>query len=435
MNPTRQAGLNVMVVSFGGPGDVLPLAAIGAALARRGHRVTLISNPHFESDARRMGLEFEGFGSAGRLASAMHGGGHERSSGGWVRRGLDRWRRRSRGPLGSMRWLYGYIEGSNIAGQTVLVARGNAYGARLAQERLGIPLATVHLQPAAIHSEYDAPGLPVPGGSGRLPRLCRRLAWKAIDGWADHLLAPEMNEFRRELGLSPARRISSAWSHSPELVLGMFPDWFARPQPDWPSATRLVGFPLFDGSGLRDTPAELEPFLAGGTPPVVFTTGSFHPNGGPFFQTALGICRRLGVRGVLLCPAAGCVPANLPQGVLHLPYAPLSAVLGKAAALVHHGGIGTTGLALAAGVPQLVAPFNDDQFDNARRVERLGAGVRLNRPGFHVDEAARMLRALLHSSGRTGACRALAARMQGADACVEAACHIERLVPSGHGWQ
>ncbi|MBI5085647.1 MAG: glycosyltransferase [Acidobacteria bacterium] len=396
MTPTGQAGLNVLVVSFGGPGDVLPLAAIGAAMAARGHRVTLISNPHFESDALRLGLEFEGFGSAAHLVSTMKHSHAGHPSGGWMRQGLDRWRRRSRGPLASLRWLYALIARRDLAGQTVLVARGNAYAARLAQERLGIPLATVHLQPAAIASEFDAPGLPLPDGAGLLVRFSRRLLWRAIDVWSDHLIAPGLNAFRAELGLKPVRRISSRWSHSPQLVLGLFPDWFARPQADWPPATQLVGFPLFDGRGLRETPPALTKFLAGDDPPVVFTTGSFHRNAASFYRTAVGVCRALGIRGLLLCPAPGCVPSNLPDRVLHLPYAPLSEVLGKAAALVHHGGIGTTGLALAAGIPQMIVPFNDDQFESP--AAGFSAGVRrrpaagsaaLRRHGCRVPGARR----------------------------------------------
>ncbi|RPJ39015.1 MAG: hypothetical protein EHM35_03255, partial [Planctomycetaceae bacterium] len=65
-------------------------------------------------------------------------------------------------------------------------------------------------------------------------------------------------------------------------------------------------------------------------------------------------------------------------GELHFPYVPLSSVLPRAAAVVHHGGIGTTGQAFAAGIPQLVVPFTDDQSDNAARVQRTGAGVTMS---------------------------------------------------------
>ena len=68
------------------------------------------------------------------------------------------------------------------------------------------------------------------------------------------------------------------------------------------------------------------------------------------------------------------LPARLPNGVRHFNYIPFSTVLPRAAAFVHHGGIGTTAQALAAGVPQLVVPLAHDQPDNAVRIRHLGVG-------------------------------------------------------------
>jgi rhamnosyltransferase subunit B len=434
--PGSQPGaLTVFVISFGGPGDVHPMIALGQALRQRRHRVIFISNPYFEELARRLDLEFTGFGSAQHLVHSMHGA-TQRSCGTgparvppgrYLAQGLDRWRRRSRGVLGTMRWLYEEIEREHIPGETVLVARGNAFGARIAREKLGIPLATVHLQPAMFRSEYDAPGLPVPDGSGLWRRLARRSLWAAIDMYADWLLLPETNGFRAELGLSPVRRLFSKWIHSPDLVLGLFPDWFAPPQPDWPPATHLLGFPLFDERGMREVSAEFESFMNAGEPPVVFTAGSFHRNSRAFFETSVGVCPRLGIRGLLLSASPGCIPANLPERVLHLPYVPLSTVLSRASAIVHHGGVGTAGLAFAAGTPQLVVPFTDDQSDNAARIERAGAGIRLPLAAFR-QEAAPRLKELMGSQRIAEACRSLASRMSERNPLAEATRLIENLV-------
>src|SRR6202012_1799180 len=76
-------------------------------------------------------------------------------------------------------------------------------------------------------------------------------------------------------------------------------------------------------------------------------------------------------------PAAGRAAAR--AGVLPgrrcRAYVPLRALLPRCAALVHHGGIGTTAEALRAGVPQVIVPLAFDQFDNAARVRALGAGA------------------------------------------------------------
>ncbi len=427
--------LTVFCISFGGPGDIHPMAALADGLRRRGHRIIFISNPLFESLARDLDLEFAGFGSAQHLAHSMQDatrtscgkGKAGIAPGRWLVQGVDRWRRRSRGVLNSMRWVYERIEKDYRSGDSVIVARGNVFGARIAQEKLGIPLATVHLQPAMLRSEYDAPGLPLPDGESLWLRLSRRTLWGAIDRYGDLLLRPETNAFRSELGLAPVRRLFSKWVHSPDLVLGLFPEWFAPPRPDWPPATRLVGFPLFDERGRRAIPAELAPFLAGGAAPVIFTAGSFHRNAGRFFRVSANTCRNLAIRGLFLCPAGENIPPDLPAGVLHLPYVPLSIVLPRAAAIVHHGGIGTTGLALAAGIPQLAVPFNDDQSDNAARLERIGAGMKMPLAAYHDGAAPDRLRSLLASRSIASACRSFASRVRAGEAVEEATRLIENL--------
>src|SRR5206468_2618186 len=75
-----------------------------------------------------------------------------------------------------------------------------------------------------------------------------------------------------------------------------------------------------------------------------------------------------------LHPLPTLMPPDLPPAIFWQDYVPLRAVLPRVAALVHHGGIGTTAEALRAATPQLVAPLAHDQFDNAARVTALGAG-------------------------------------------------------------
>jgi UDP:flavonoid glycosyltransferase YjiC (YdhE family) len=96
--------------------------------------------------------------------------------------------------------------------------------------------------------------------------------------------------------------------------------------------------------------------------------------------------------------------------VRHVPFAPLREILPRCAAIVHHGGIGTTAAALAAGTPQLILPFAYDQFDNAARVERLGVGTSLpaRRRGA-TDLAAALTRVLCDSTAQR--CRAAAQRL------------------------
>jgi UDP:flavonoid glycosyltransferase YjiC (YdhE family) len=143
---------------------------------------------------------------------------------------------------------------------------------------------------------------------------------------------------------------------------------------------------------------ELSRFLDAGPPPVVFTLGSSAVmDAGRFFEESLDAARAVGRRAVLL---VGRDPRNrsltpLPDSAIAVEYAPYSAVLPRAAAVVHQGGVGTTAQALRAGRPMLVVPWSHDQPDNAERVRRLGVGLTVSRARYRAATAAAALRRLL----------------------------------------
>ena len=85
----------------------------------------------------------------------------------------------------------------------------------------------------------------------------------------------------------------------------------------------------------------------------------------------------------------------------HIGWFPFSRLFPRAAAVVHHGGIGTTSLALKAAVPQLIMPMAFDQHDNARRLERLGVARSLSPRKFRGPAVARLLRELHQSRPRS----------------------------------
>jgi UDP:flavonoid glycosyltransferase YjiC (YdhE family) len=211
----------------------------------------------------------------------------------------------------------------------------------------------------------------------------------------------------------------------------MFPEWFAPRQPDWPKQTVLTGFPLFDERGHAELPGELQNFLNDkpDDPPIAFTPGSAMFFGHGFFQAAAEACRMIGRRGILLTRHSEQVSASLPPGVIHVPYAPFSELLPRAAALVHHGGIGTTAQGLAAGVPQLIMAMSHDQFDNALRVKRLNAGDSIKRRAFRAAHVAEKLKRLLEDPIIRQGCRDVAARFEGVDALAQTCDVLEGLTP------
>ena len=124
-----------------------------------------------------------------------------------------------------------------------------------------------------------------------------------------------------------------------------------------------------------------------------------------FFRVSAEVCRASGRRGLLLTQFPEQLPARLPETVRHFHYVPFSEVLPRAAAFVHHGGIGTIAQGLAGGVPQLVVPLAHDQPDNAIRVRGLGVGEMLLPKHYQVETVLRRLDEMLGSAAIRENCR------------------------------
>jgi UDP:flavonoid glycosyltransferase YjiC (YdhE family) len=413
--------MHVLLVPFGSHGDVHPFVGLGKALRSRGHRVTFLVNEYFGPLVRGLGFEMVRVGDASLFEETL--------------RDPDLWHPRrafavvARGIVEYARLAYPRIAERYEPGETVAVGGSLAFAVRLAQETLGIPAATVHLQPGIFYSNYETPAYPGLEIPRWWPRWFKRPLFDLIYGRAvDPHIVPGLNAFRSELGLGPVKDVMRGWLHSPQRVLGLFPAWFGPAQPDWPPQTRLVGFPLYDERDATPMPADLDDFLASGPPPIAFTPGSANVHGRPFFEAAIEACTRLGRRGLLLTRHPEQIPSGLPEGVRHVPYAPFGLLLPRVAGLVHHGGIGTSAQGMAAGVPQLVMPLGHDQYDNAARMRRLGVARSLPPRRFRAPAVAASLGALLDSPEVAECCRAVAARFAADPHPAEAACvAIEEL--------
>ena len=411
--------MNILLPTIGSAGDVFPMIALGRTLQQRGHQVTVVTNPLHEETILHAGLRFHPLGTRAEAEALLA------NPDVWhPRRGFETIVRGA--VLPAMRLLYDFIAVQDLS-STIVAAQTLALGARLAQEKLGVPLATIHLQPSLIRSEIDPPinGVAVPSW---LPRPLVRAWWWLVDKLViDPALAPGVNDFRAELGLPPVSRLFDTWLHSPQCVLGLFPGWFAPPQPDWPPQTQLTGFPLYDAGAGNPLPEGLQRFIDGGDPPLAFTFGSAMQHGDDHFRAAIAATQQLGRRAILLTRDRSQLPATLPAFMRHEPYIPLTDLLPRTALLVHHGGIGTVAQALSAGIPQVVIPMSHDQPDNARRLERLGAGLSLSPSRLRPERLAGGINALLADRHIQTRCNELSQRTDAHQARQSAATAIESL--------
>lgn len=413
--------MHVLLIPLGSVGDVHPFLWLGRGLKARGHRVTLVSNAYFESMTRAAGLDFEALGPVELYHEIV-----ESPEGRDPKKSVKLFRERALPWL--IRPMYEVVAKHRVPGETVVVAHAGAFGARIAQEHLGIPLATVCLQPQAFRSVYETPRHPDWPILNRLPRRWKRVVFACVDRFCiDPLLGPPIDAFRTELGLPTVGHHLGQWVYSPQRIIGLFPDWFGGPQPDWPPQTRLTGFPLYDGAGDTPLPASLEGFLEAGPPPIAFTMGSPFGDQKGFFRASVEACRTLGRRAVLVTRHKEQVPPSLPDGMIHVEYAPYGRLFPRVLLVVHHGGMGTLGQALLAGVPQLVMPIAYDQPDNADRLARLGVALPIKRTLYTAHTAAAAIRKLTESREVAARCREMAAKVREGDPLNDSCALVEQL--------
>lgn len=417
MSPaSNPRALNVLLPTIGSAGDVHPVVALAIALQERGHRATVLTNPLFQELIERQGLGFLPVGTLedARATIADPDLWHPR-------KGFEVVARRALVP--SIAPVYRHIE-QHASDRTVVASSGIAFGARLAQERLGVPLATVHLQPSLIRSLVDQ------GMSGNIrisasqPMWFKRGFFHLVD-WLllDRAVKRPLNEFRATLGLPPVSHVMHQWMHSPQLVIGFFPDWFAAVQPDWPANTHLVGFPLWDSGVEKTWPPDADAFLNSGVPPVVFTPGSAAATLHHFFRESVNAARALGVRTMFVTNFPEQVPTELPPNVKVFGYLPFSELLPRAALLVYHGGIGTLAQTIKAGIPHLVVGNSHDQFDNGWRIEQLRLGRSLPQTRYRAAAVAAAIRGILDDRQMQTRCDDFAARVDHR-AAVSRACEL-----------
>lgn len=362
--------MRFVLSALGSAGDVHPFIAIGVALAARGHDVSLLAPPPFEARIVQAGLAFAPFGTAAEFDAVLA----DRALWDPVRGAriiVDQL-------LARLPEAYATTDALARDRDTIVVGSTLSWGMRLVQETRRLRGATIHLSPTCIASATAPPIVPglgdlswiPPAILGPLQRAGERLV-------VDRVIAPRLDPLRARLGLPPVRHVVTRWMHAPDLVIGAWPAWFAPRQRDWPAQARTSAFPLFAEKDAA-LPPDVAAFVGAGPAPIGVTPGSAMAHGERFFARALAACAASGRRALVVTPYRSQLPDALPPTVKVVDYVPFGPLLPTLAALVHHGGIGTSAQALAAGIPQVVVPFAHDQFDNAARLRRLGVATTLS---------------------------------------------------------
>jgi sterol 3beta-glucosyltransferase len=265
------------------------------------------------------------------------------------------------------------------AGADVLVHNGQVVAGQHVAERLGVPAVLALPLPMYVPTrEFPWPGQEFPAG---LPAVLNRPTFLGMKG-ASLMFGRTVDAWRSTLGL-PRRRGRHDPTVRPDggpaaVMHAVSQHVIPRPS-DWPDTATTTGY-WFLGGDTTDTdpagfalPAELEAFLAAGERPIFVGFGSM--SGSDPARTTSNIMAAIaqaGVRAVLATGWGGLVGGPPQPDVFVLDEAQHSALFPRVAAVVHHGGAGTTAAAVLAGRPQVVCPFVADQPFWGRRMHELG---------------------------------------------------------------
>lgn len=344
--------MQIVIPTIGTRGDVQPYLALAAGLRAAGHDVTVMTHPALRSLATGYGVPFAPLGpdvDLGQEAARIRG----RSSN-WLA-----------GFMRVMQFSFAMLEQAHtdILAQcrgVDLVIVSHSGAGRMEADRLGLPTVSVTLMPQAI-----------PRPNPRASRLQRLMARAASAGMGLLMTRP-VNQMRARVGLPPMgpEGITSTLLN----LVPISPRVFA-PDPLWEPRHQVTGYWFAEPMPGWVPPRALADFLAEGDPPVVVSLGAMAISGPDTLEAAqmtLAALARVGVRAVIQGWEEALEVLAIPPNVMRAGSVPHHWLFERAAAVVHHGGFGTTASGLRAGLPAVVVPHIIDQFIWGQRLHTLG---------------------------------------------------------------
>jgi UDP:flavonoid glycosyltransferase YjiC (YdhE family) len=381
--------MRIIILAIGSRGDVQPFIGLGLALRNAGYEVRLATHAVFEGLVRSVGLDFAPLeGNPQAIVQGAEGQAWLESARNPV--AFTRGFRQLMGPAIRQAMHDGLVASE---GSDAIVVAGPAFyiGFSIA-EKLGVPYIQAYAQPIHPTSEFPSALFPTTIDGGRIFNYVTHIAGGQMF-W--QIMRPVVNDARQAfLGLPPLSLggpfVQMMRQRRPVLY-GYSPAVLPKPK-NWGEWMHVVGYWFLDQPGWV-APAALVDFLADGPPPISIGFGSMADRDpARMTEIALDALKHSGRRGILLTGWGGLSQSDLPDGVLKLAEAPHDWLFPRMAAVVHHGGAGTTAAALRAGVPGVVVPFFGDQLFWAQRVHKLGVGVgALQRKHLNADQLASAL--------------------------------------------
>jgi len=424
--------MRIAIVAPGSRGDVEPYIALGKGLEKAGHVVRLVTHQNFEMLVNSHGLEF--WPVEGSVQDIAQGMAALLEGGNFLAILSQMGKEAQRGALHLATVGLAACRGMDL----VLAGIGGLFVGLALAEKLRLPLLQAYyipFTPTRAYPSFLFPKLPswLAGIPNRLSyQLARQMMWQAFRP-ADRLARREVLGLPRAPFWGPlnsdcARNYPILYGYSPSVI---------PPPSDWDDNIHVTGYWFLDPAADWTPPRALIEFLQAGSPPVYVGFGSMS-NRKPE-ETAdlvLQALARTQQRAIILSGWSGLHKANLPDSVFMLDSIPFYWLFPRVAAVVHHGGAGTTAAGLRAGVPSVVIPFFGDQPFWGQRVAELGVGPEpIPRRKLTVERLAQAIQKALTDQTMRQRAANLGSKIQAEDGIARAVAIVQQIEERGAAYR
>lgn len=423
--------MNIFIITIGSRGDVQPYVALGKGLQAAGHNVTVATSNSFESFITDHGLTY-GYLS-NDLLDLLDPDLLDKAGNlfGMIKTAIEMSKVANRI---NEKLLYESWETAQQANPDMIIYHPKALAGPHMAEKLNIPVALALPVPATVPThEFPALGMPNLGLGGWYNKLTYNLVAKGYSAYDK-----TVNAFREQsLGLEPMKGAAMYMETSggnPIPVLHAHSQYVAPRPADWNDYAYVTGYWFLDRLDDWQASAELRAFLNAGEPPIYAGFGSMSSkNPQKLAHIVIEAMKQANVRGVIATGWGGLDAATLPDTVFKIDHAPHDWLFPRMAAVVHHGGAGTTAAGLHAGCPTIIAPFIADQPYWGAHIHRLGVGPKpIHHKKLTVDKLAAALREVTTNPSMKEKAAKLGEKIRQEDGIANAIAIIEKLLSPVH---
>jgi sterol 3beta-glucosyltransferase len=388
--------MQLLIPTIGTRGDLQPYIALGIGLQKAGYSIVIASHPLFRELVESYGLKFAPIGpdiNLGVEVARIRGNA----------RSLDG------GILRVMRFSFDMLEKAHpeilrLAEQSDGIIISHSGAGSIEADQLHLPSISVTLFPQAIPAKDPKQSIFV------------KALFGVIGAGMGLVMTRPLNQIRKRIGLEP---MGPTGITSPILNLIPISTSVVHQNPFWEPRHRMTGFWFADTPQQWIPPQDLSDFLGSGETPVVISLGAMslgHSEAAGLVDLLIRSIQKAGVRAIIQGFQETIQNRSLPHTIYSCGSIPHAWLLERTAALVHHGGFGTTAAGLQAGIPQLVIPFIIDQYMWGNLVAEKGVGPRpIARKDLNEDKLSDALRLLCQDLAMKETARKIGLTIQAED--------------------